>query len=365
MNIDQMKALLMRKDYDKPRTVPVSDLLSSGSTLLNCGCSGKHQGAFAKGHYTLLVGDTDSGKTWFSLTLLAEATINPAFDKYRLIHDNAERGALMDIAYYFGTKLKQRMEPPCWDGDDPVYSRTQEEFYYNVDDAIRKGVPFIYVLDSVDVLTSAAEEKKFSENKTAYRKGKEGKGSYGDGKAKTNSSNLRKVVSDLAKTGSILVIINQTRDNINAGPFEQQKTRSGGWALEFYASLQLWCSVKTQIKKTVKGKPRQVGVISRVKVKRSRITGKKHVIEVPIYHGVGIDDVGSCVDYLVSEGKWKNTKGVITVTGLGPTWKADREDVISTIEEKGLEEDLRELVGSTWSEIEELCKVSRKRRYPV
>jgi len=37
--------------------------------------------------------------------------------------------------------------------------------------------------------------------------------------------------------------------------------------------------------------------------------------------------------------------------------------LIRRIEKEGLEKDLRELVSDTWDEIEEQCKIKRKKRY--
>jgi recombination protein RecA len=357
-----VKQALTKKKSDASDTKP---LLSTGSTLLNLACSGKVEGGFGPGHYILLVGDTNSGKTWLSLTCFAEASINEAYKEHRLIFDDAENGALMDMEKFFGKEAAERIESPGMEDGEPVFSETAEDFYFHVDDALKDGRPFIYVLDSIDSLTSIASEDKFEKNKKLHREGKDTTGSYGDGKAKINSENLRKIVGDLEKSDSILIIINQTRDNLDPMPFSPKKGRSGGWALEFYSHLVLWSSVGGQINRTVKGKKRQIGVISNVKVKRSRITGRQRGAELPIYHSFGIDDIGSCVDFLVSEGVWKKAKkgGMITVTGLGPEFKGRIDDVVCRIEEEGAEEDLKSLVVETWQDIEEACKVERKSRY--
>jgi hypothetical protein len=282
-----------------------------------------------------------------------------------LIFDDAENGALMDLERFFGKEAAERIEPPKMEDGEPHFSDTAEEFYYHVDDALQDGRPFIYVLDSIDVLTSEASDDKFEKNKKAHEGGKDAKGSYGDGKAKINSENLRKIVGDLEESDSILIIINQTRDNLDPMPFTPKKGRSGGWALEFYSHVVLWASVAGQIKRSVKGKPRQIGVNSKVKVKRSRITGRQREAEIPIYHSFGIDDVGSCVNFLVDEGVFKKAKkgGMITVTGLGPEFKGQMDNVVSKIEKDGSEDDLRALVAETWEEIEDACKVERKSRY--
>jgi hypothetical protein len=307
--------------------------------------------------------------TFLSLTCLAEASISPAFDDYRFILDDVENGTLMDVERFFGQRVARRLEPPRGTRDDPVYSEKIEHFYYHLDDALDKGRPFIYVLDSMDGLSSEDEEKKFAQHKKTFRKneareepGEEEKaaGSFGDGKAKKNAANLRRIVPRLRKTGSILIIINQTRDNVGTFSFEK-KTRSGGHALRFYATLELWSSVREKLKKNVRGENRQTGILTKVQVKKNRQTGRETSVEFPIYYSVGIDDVGGCVDYLIDEKHWQKA---------GPNVKAPefdfsgtREKLIKKVEEESLEGKLRDTVAKVWHEVEEACKVERKRRY--
>ena len=356
-NEDMKKILSNKKETDQP--IKESDLLSTGSTLLNLACTGTAAGGFAKGKYHFLVGDSASGKTWLSLTCLAEAAINSNFDGYRFIYDNAEDGALMDIGRFFGDKVQERLESPAYEKDVPIHSTTIEEFYYHVDDAAKSGTPFIYILDSMDSLSSDAEQNKFEETKEAHRKGKATTGTFGDGKAKKNSSNLRKLMPALRKTNSILIIINQTRDNLGFG-FEK-KIRSGGHALRFYATLEIWSSIKGKMKKTIRGKEREIGITTKVQVKKNRFTGRLRVVELPLYHSFGIDDVGSCVDYLVAEKHWPKTKSTIHATEIDFT--GTREKVINHIQENDLEIKISEVVAGVWNQIEKECSVDRKSRY--
>jgi len=361
MKTEDIKKALRKKSEKKKLTA--KDFISTGSTLLNLACTGYPECGFAKGHYYFIVGDSISGKTWLSLTCLAEAAINPNFKNHRFIYDNAEDGALMDIERFFGKRVAEKIEPPIRHpklGRSP-FSDTIEDFYFSMDDAIKDGRPFIYILDSMDSLSSESESDKFDKTKKAYREGKDSPGSYGDGKAKVNSAMLRRVIGrPLEESGSILIIINQTRDNINALPFQSKKTRSGGHALKFYACLEIWSSVAGKIEKTVKGKKRQLGVESKIKVKKNRITGRERTVTIPIYHSFGIDDVGSCVDFLLDEKYWK--KGdEIKAKGLGI--KGSKKKIIKLIEQNGLEKDLRELVSEVWNEIEDLCTIKRKKRY--
>lgn len=335
------------------------DFVSTGSTLLNLAYTGRPFRGYAKGKCYLFVGDSESLKTWLALSLLAEAARNSNFDDYRLIHDNAEEGALMDIERFFGSKLAKRLEGPA---PDVVGSRTVEDFYGFIDDAVKAEKPFIYVLDSENVLTSESEEDKFAEQKKARAEEKDVAGSYGDGKAKIHSANLRRVVADLRDTRSILVILSQTRDNLQRfGFMGDPKTRSGGRALRFYASLEAWSSLKEKIKRTVKGKPREIGSVIQVAVKKNRFTGKHRTITIDFYNSVGIDDIGTNIDYLVDEKHWKkSSKGIIAPEF---DFTGTRDALIAHIEENRLERKLAIIVGEVWAEIEAACAVERKPRY--
>jgi len=349
--------------------IPNERLLKTGSTILDLAITGRRAGGFAKGHYYWMVGDSSSGKTFLMLTCLAEASINPEFDGYRFIYDNAEDGALMDFEKYFGPRMVERLEPPAVDDDGgPLFSTEIEEFHYNLDDAFTEaednGRPFIYILDSMDALSSKHSEKKFQEAKKAARKGGAVKGDYGDGKAKINSTRIPRTVHRLTRSGSILIILSQTRDKINAGPFEEQKTSAGGHALRFYATVQLWSSVGKKIKRTVKERDLVVGVTCRVRTRKNRLTGKDRTVTFPIYYDTGIDDIGGMVDYLVYWKAWPANKGgVIDASGDFDGVKKRREELVAWIEENGLRGDLEDVVEGVWQEIEKGLAIKRRNKY--
>jgi len=361
------------------KTIKVTrrDLLSTGSTLLNLACSDNPFGGFLKGQYYFLVGDSASGKTFLSMTCFAEAVLNKQFNDYRFIYDNVENGCLMDVKGLFGKAVESRIEYPGGRNKEgvPVFSTTIEEFYYNLDDAVKVGKPFIYVLDSMDALTSEYEGKKFDQNKKAFvkrrrrgeapvkdegaEKEEEVTGSYGDGKAKKNSENIRIAINSLRKSGSILILLSQTRDNFAS--YGEKKTRAGGRALKFYATVEIWSRVLGQIHKTINGKKRSIGVNVGLTIKKNRITGKTYSVETDIYPSYGIDDVGTCVDYLVEEKHWATEKQSIVASEFDVT--ATRDKLIRVIEERKLENELRTVVGKIWREIEEASKPQRKARY--
>ena len=240
-----------------------------------------------------------------------------------------------------------------------MFSQTIEDLYYNLDDAIHTNKPFIYVLDSMDALSSKAEVDKFQEQKTAQRAGKQTAGSYGDGKAKRNSSGIRQILPALKSSGSILIIISQTRDNLGFG-FET-KTRSGGRALRFYATLEIWSSCGKPIKKTVKGKPRTIGINCILEVKKNRVNGRNRKIQTPIYYTIGFDDIGGCVLWLIDEGHWLKKGQRIVAPEFD--FKGTESTLIKKIEDEELEKDLKMIVQDVWDEIEIACSPKRKRRY--
>lgn len=358
------KAALTAK-RSKLVSITPADYLSLGSTMANLASTGKPSGGLLKGKYYLLVGDSSSGKTWTSLTCLAEAAINRHFDNYTFVYDNNEGGALMDFEHYFGAAMEARVRPPARDDRKmPKYSHTVEQFYFNLDTwvqwARKTGKSFIYILDSENGLTSEAQQDKFQEMKKANEEGKEIAGSYGDGKAKFHSQNLPRVVADLEEVGAILIIVSQTRDNISGFGFEK-KTRSGGRALKFYATVEIWTAVKEKIKARVKGKDRTVGVLVEMKFKKNRHNGRDRTVHVPIYYQLGFDDLGSCVDYLVEEKHWKRADGGYHAPEFDFT--GDREAIVKHVEENNLEKELQGICGEVWAGIEAACRIDRKNRY--
>jgi hypothetical protein len=344
-----------------------SNGLSTGSTLLNLAYTGRPTVGYVPGNYFFFVGDSDTGKSFLTLVAMAEAARNDFYKDHSFYFDNVEEGVQMDIGRYFGKDMARRLQAPQTVKGVPQHSTTVEEFYFNLDDCLDRG-PCIYVLDSMDALSSVSEGKHFSKLKKALHKestpgddeGEKVSGSYGDGKAKFNSSTIRQMLPKISKTDSILIIIAQTRDNVGSFSFEK-KTKSGGRSLDFYAQVQTWTSLKKQLKKPVRGTDRHVGNLCTFHVKRSRFTGRKNKIDIPIYFSHGVDDVGSCVDFLIEEKHWSKTKQSIEATEF--EFKGTREKLIELIEGADREPQLQSIVAQVWLDIEEAMSINRKKKY--
>ena len=353
MDPKEAKRLLTAHRMKPEPALSTNDYLSTGCTTLNLALTGTAQGGIPKGKYAFLVGDSSSGKTFMVLTMFAEATINKNFSTYRLRYNDVEGGALMNFTSYFGEKMEQRLEI--------TQSNTIEEFYDDLYESTQH--PCIYVIDSMDALSSDYEGRKWTEGRKARAGGPKAKGDYGDGKAKKNSSLVRQVLPRLRDTGSILLIISQTRDNMDGGLFEPSKIRSGGHALKFYATAEIWTSVKKKLKKRVRGIEYPIGIIARAIVKKNRLTGKEWSVEFPLYFSTGIDDIGACVDYLSQIKHWTTTdNGIITASDFTDC-KGKRESLIKKLIIDNLEEDVIDIVNDHWKEIERECQIERRNKY--
>lgn len=333
--------------------------LSSGSSLLNLICTDDVRWAFKPGHMYYWVGDSSSGKTWTALTILAEATLKRHYEDYLLIHDDVEYGAGMSISHYFGQKLAERIQTPTTVGS----SKTVQDFYRNIRKLQKDGKKFIYILDSQDALDSEEAEEKFEEQAAAAKKGKKVAGSYGDGKPKYHSQNIRRVVGALPETGSILIILNQTRDNLKS-PYGGS-TASGGKALKFYSWIKLQSKVREKIKRTKNGKERTIGIHSGIFLDKNRETGKHGAdreVKVPIYFSHGIDDTGAMVDFLLEYGVFTKSKSSIVAGPL--EMEGLRENLIEKIEEDPAHtKKLKLLCHKAWNDVETSVQVRRKKKY--
>ena len=351
-----------------PERVTPEYYLSSGLTVLNLACTNNPDCFIEKGTYLLMPGESEGGKSMLATQLLAEAANNPNFDGYELVYDDAEHGCCFDIKQMFGSKLAARIRAPRYDkSDNPMYSNTVEDFFFNVDDLQDAKKPFVYILDSMDGLTSSASDAKFEENKEQRRadleKGKEDTvltQGFGDAKAKFISQSLRRVVNRLKDTNSILVIICQIRENITGyGP---KYTRSGGRALKFYAHQEIWLFKGKVLTRTLDKKERTYGNISRAEIHKNRITGMKSCVEFPVLIGTGISDADSCLDWLVDEGKItkpSRSNGLFDYPALG--LNLNREAMIAKMEDDF--EPFKKNIADTWYAILAAISTNRKKKY--
>lgn len=339
-----------KKSFDEHLKVPTP------STLLNCACSGYPDFAFLAGSIVNIIGSSWSGKTFLALSIFAELNLLPEFNEYRFIYDDAEYANTFNIEYLFGSKTSKRIIPPDWNENVPIYSDTIEDFHCHIRDALDEEKPFIYVLDSFDALDADQDRIKIEEMRDARKRGMKAKGSYGIIKPRIASSLLRNIDDKLSKTNSLLIIISQTRDNLDSMSFKKS-TRSGGRALKFYCSHEIWLTTG----KKHKSKDRIIGNDVIAKVEKAKLTGKIRNAKFTIFNDLGVDDIKSCIEFLTYFEIWKKTKNTINAEHFDI--KGNQATIIKAIEKRNLEPKLKKLVGRVWDKIEEEIRLNRKMKY--
>lgn len=337
-----------RKEVDPDTLIP------SGCTTFDLECSGRTEGGFQMGKMVNLIGDSHAGKTLFALTIFAECALDERFEDVRFIYDDVEAANEFDIPYLFGQVVDDRIED---DGNDR--SRTIEDFMDNVARALEEEERFIYVLDSFDALTSNAEIEKSIKNRAKREKGQKADGSYGDGKAKIASEFFRLNMQNLKDHGSAIIIVSQTRDNIGFGAMFTPKTRSGGRALKFYASHEVWLACQ---KKEKKGKRTLVTNVQ-AKITKNKITGRHGEAYFPVLFDYGIDNLNACITFLKDEGDWTGTASSLNTKGFYPDGKISKSKLIKWIETHEMEDDLKQLCQEAYDELMESLRPNRRRRY--
>lgn len=370
-------------DQMKSRASGRKKTSNSGSKLLSCGCSmynlagsGSVEGFFATGKFYNVIGDSHAGKSLLALTTLAEAANNPIFKDYLLIYDDIEAASEFDLVQMFGPKTAKRIIPPppldvkrtkeqmeaiSWKEDsEGEESAFIEDVMAQIQDLLDKGIKVVYVMDSLDHLTSLDEIVLEHKNHIAHMKGNKVSGSYGMGIPKKLSKFFRTTKHSVKQTESIIIIVSQTRDDINPMTMAT-KTRSGGRALKFASTIECWLAC---IKKNKDSKyKRTVSTETRMKVTKSKLTGKIREAECTLYYDYGMDNTQSMLDFLIRNKFWPKTSQTVNAKDFDV--KMTEKKLLRYIEDNDLETELENIVQQKWDEIEESLSVNkdRKRRY--
>jgi recombination protein RecA len=320
------------------------EFISSGAVTLDCALGG----GWPLTRIANIIGDESTGKT-----LLAIEAMRNCLDRWKKAEAfYRESESAWDDPYAEALGLpvdKVRFV-------DPDKFITVEDFFedlqYAVDICRRKEVPGIYVCDSLDGL-SAKEELAM----------KFGEASYGTDKAKQMGKLLKQCKLEVAKARMCLVIVSQTRDKIGALAFQKKKTRSGGKALDFYASQCLWLShletLNREFTRNGKKIKRPEGIRIKAKCEKNKIALPYQTAEFTIRFGQGIDSLDSSLEWLNEVGELPNI-----LNGSSRTAYNDR--VRKMDDDDYWKETLRvgEHVKNIWYEVNEEI-LSRARRRPA
>jgi recombination protein RecA len=328
----------------------------TGSTLMDIA------GGFAFGKIINIVGDNSTGKTLLVMECIAQTREwfkkNIKKGKLKWVYDDAEAGFSFDPKKMYGIEILSEKDQA---------SDTVEDFEYNLNsalDSLKENEYLIYVLDSLDGLTST-EEKGRQEERHKYIKAKrEGKkvkelsGSYQTEKPKKMSELFRTQKNKIKNKNCLLIIVSQVRDKIGV-TFGDKQTRTGGRALDFYASVVWWLAVleKVRIKET------DVAVVIKARNKKNKVAKPYRKVNMHILFDYGIDDITSNIEYLYDlrtpEGKLKDKSEKVKWDEKEYTAKT----LIRHIENNNLEEDLIKRVEQKWYEFEASIAPNRKRKF--
>ena len=106
---------------------------------------------------------------------------------------------------------------------------------------------------------------------------------------------------------------------------------------------------------------RTIGNKVKAKITKNKLTGKVREVEFPIFYDYGVDDIRSCIEWMVKENFWVKKKLTINAPELNIEGTADK--IIKQIEDRGLERKLKRAVGNAWKNVEDTLLLNRKPKY--
>ncbi len=307
--------------------------INSGAEVLNCVLGG----GWPLSRVSNIIGDRSTGKTL--LAVEAMANFVAAFPDCHPRYAESEAAFDEEYAAALGIPVDR-----IWRPDPPIV--TVEEFYKDVEDYISEDQEAgLYILDSLDALSDAAEQKREID-----------KDSMGMGKAKKMSEAFRKMTRKIEASNIHLMIISQTRQKINV-MFGRSYTRGGGNALDFYASQILYLAHLGEKTRTVNKIKRATGIDIRVKCTKNKVGLPFRKCEFPILFGYGIEDVCASVDWLLEHKQTKRTG--LTIKELELIRKAALDSNLDDVDE--IRETLAEHVQEGWAEVEKSFLPTRRK----
>jgi recombination protein RecA len=312
---DQKVAFFLDED-EAPTNV--DGWVSTGCAMLDVAISNRPYGGLPVGRIVEVTGLEQSGKSLLSAHLLAETQklggVAVLIDTDTAVSREFLEAIGVDISkllYVSADSVEQ-----IFDFTETIIEKVRET---------SKDRLVTIVTDSVAAASSKAE--------LASDYGKDG---YATDKAIIISKAMRKITNMIGRQKILLVYTNQLRQKMNAMPFGDPWTTSGGKALAFHASVRLRLKGTGQIKMKVGGQDKIVGMKVRAQVVKNRMGPPLRSTDFEIYFDRGIDNYGSWLGVMKENKVVKQAGAWYTYvdTETGEEVKFQSKDFIQLMEER-------------------------------